>query len=43
MPSSPAAIWALMARYGLAEPSTQRFSTRPASGTRSMWVRSFPP
>ena len=43
MPSRPAAMSALSARYGLAEPSMQRSSTRPGSGTRSMWVRSLPP
>src|SRR5262249_18479959 len=43
MPPSPAASRPAMARYGLAEPSQPRFSTRPPSGTRSIWVRLLPP
>src|SRR5215207_5302081 len=42
-PSSPAAMVVAMARYGLAEPSPERNSIRLLSGTRIMWVRSFPP
>ena len=42
IPSRPAARMAVIARYGLHEPSTVRSSTWPP-GTRSIWVRLLRP
>ena len=42
-PSRPEARIATAARYGLAEPSTERCSKRGPPGTRIIWVRLFPP
>ena len=43
IPSRPAASIAAAARYGLAAPSTIRFSIRPGPGMRIIWVRLLPP
>src|SRR4051794_28544820 len=43
MPSMPVASRAAAARYGFAEPSTERISMRPGAGMRIACVRLFMP